>query len=311
MYGGWHDYQQWADHDFRPRASFDAFAEAVEDETPAPDAPAPEPADAGEPPSADEASDGDYDGEDDDGYEDAYEGEYDADADGYDGEDEDEGEWDDYDADGYDDRDAYDETDRYDQAEHREPVVTWDEGEGELTGTWQDTQGALAGDYAGAPTDITMDPLPTGLPVRSDEPVHADPLLTGPVFTSDSFEWPDEDGDLYLDSTPMVRPYARTGGRTKSKYDLRLETLLSTMPDPTMDYRRLAGDHEQICRLCEVSRSTAEVSAKLSIPLGVAKVLIGDVVDMGLVIIHESEAAPGDRPSFMLMQRVLSGLQRL
>src|SRR5438067_9965079 len=33
LYGGWHDYQEWADHDFRPRAKFDAITEAIHPES--------------------------------------------------------------------------------------------------------------------------------------------------------------------------------------------------------------------------------------------------------------------------------------
>ena len=53
------------------------------------------------------------------------------------------------------------------------------------------------------------------------------------------------------------------------------------------------------------------MAAHLRLPLGVARVLIGDMAGMGLVLIHQSGMVVGDRPSIEFMERVLSGLRRL
>jgi hypothetical protein len=55
----------------------------------------------------------------------------------------------------------------------------------------------------------------------------------------------------------------------------------------------------------------AEISAHLRIPLGVVRVLIGDMAGLGLVLIHDSGMVSGDRPSMEFLERVLSGLRRL
>jgi hypothetical protein len=56
----------------------------------------------------------------------------------------------------------------------------------------------------------------------------------------------------------------------------------------------------------------AEVAALLAIPLGVARVLLGDMAGLGLVIVHQTASSTGKGgPDLALMERVLSGLRRL
>jgi hypothetical protein len=110
------------------------------------------------------------------------------------------------------------------------------------------------------------------------------------------------------------RPYALTRGRTRSHADLELETLISTAwldeDEGGLDRRQQA-----IIRLCREVLSVAEVSARLDIPLGVAKVLIGDLADEGLLHIyrtgqpseHRDDAEP--EPDVALLARVLDGLR--
>ncbi len=111
---------------------------------------------------------------------------------------------------------------------------------------------------------------------------------------------------------PLVRPYAMTGGRTRPRYQLAIEALVSTTADPT----RLQGqlpEHQRICRLCIEIKSVAEVSALLSIPLGVARILVADLAEAGLVAIHQpgGDEAAGGQPDVTLLERVLSGLRKL
>jgi hypothetical protein len=70
-------------------------------------------------------------------------------------------------------------------------------------------------------------------------------------------------------------------------------------------------EHRSICDLCLDTRSVAEVAALLRLPLGVVRVLIGDVAGLGLVLVHSSNQTVGDRPSIEFMERVLSGLRRI
>lgn len=107
----------------------------------------------------------------------------------------------------------------------------------------------------------------------------------------------------------LVRPYFRTKGRTRPGLELSLEALVSTS-DKGLDSGKLSvPEFQSICKLCVDTRSVAEVAAVMRLPLGVARVLIGDAAAAELVIVHSHEQMAGDRPSIEFMERVLSGLR--
>jgi hypothetical protein len=112
---------------------------------------------------------------------------------------------------------------------------------------------------------------------------------------------------------PLVRPYAMTGGRTRPRYQLAIEALVHTSAEPA----RLQGqlpEHQRICRLCYEIKSVAEISALLTIPLGVARILVADLAEAGLVAIHQpggDDANSDGQPDVTLLERVLSGLRKL
>ena len=108
-----------------------------------------------------------------------------------------------------------------------------------------------------------------------------------------------------------VRPYTWTRGRTKSGFDLAIETLLSTSRRGREQMGMLQVEHRAVAELCGEARSVAEVAALLSLPLGVARVLLGDMAGLGLVTVHQTASSAGNAPDLALMERVLSGLRRL
>ncbi|WP_232665313.1 DUF742 domain-containing protein [Pseudonocardia sp. TRM90224] len=104
-----------------------------------------------------------------------------------------------------------------------------------------------------------------------------------------------------------VRPYVFTGGRTKPRFDLAIEALVTAVAAPPGPPRTMEQD--EVVRLCGEARSVAEIAALMRVPLGVARVLIGDLAMAGLVEVH---SAPGEKgPDLALLERVLSGLRRL
>jgi hypothetical protein len=107
-----------------------------------------------------------------------------------------------------------------------------------------------------------------------------------------------------------VRPYAMTGGRTRPTHDaLAIESLVSTTSTVELT-PKLTVEQRAIAVLCHDLLSIAEVSAKLHLPLGVVRILVGDMADEHLVMVHRPAHA-GDRPDLALLERVLSGLHSI
>ena len=108
----------------------------------------------------------------------------------------------------------------------------------------------------------------------------------------------------------LVRPYYMTGGRARpAQNDLEIEALVSTTAQGERS-PKLTVEQRAIIALCRDLLSIAEVSARLDLPLGVARVVIGDMAAQGLVILHRPTTV-GDRPDLALLQRVLYGLNQI
>lgn len=113
------------------------------------------------------------------------------------------------------------------------------------------------------------------------------------------------------DAAAMVRPYQWTGGRTKATVHLELETLVSTSEAGRDEDALRTLEHRTVATLCRHPHAVAEVAAKLSVPLGVARVLLSDMAGQGLITVHQTVADEDSAAHLMLMERVLSGLRRL
>jgi len=139
------------------------------------------------------------------------------------------------------------------------------------------------------------------MPAREVIPVV--PQEETPVFEPSLPESPD---------ASIVRAYAWTGGRTRSNISLEIETLVSANDQSRQSAGILQAEHQHVVELCRSPRSVAEVAALMRLPLGVVKVLLGDMAERGLVDVHQTaSSAGGDTPDLGLMERVLSGLRRL
>jgi hypothetical protein len=168
----------------------------------------------------------------------------------------------------------------------------------------------------------------SGIPAQSDWDSKEIPTVgpensgAAPLF-NDGGSW-DSSADLFSDhhtgiqappptqaESTLVRAYFKTGGRTRPDYDLAIEALVSTSERGMNPDSAVRQEHRSICDLCLETRSVAEIAVHLKLPLGAARVLIGDMAGMGLILIHQSGTVVGDRPSIEFMERVLSGLRRL
>ncbi|MFC4111545.1 DUF742 domain-containing protein [Nonomuraea zeae] len=119
-------------------------------------------------------------------------------------------------------------------------------------------------------------------------------------------EWVDEEAG------PVVRPYAVARGRTQptsAAVDL-LATVVSTgLPAPakaelSVPHRRLLSS------VAGQARPVVEVASELGLPVGVIRVLLGDLLEHGLVTVRP----PRDKtasPSESLLREVINGLRAL
>jgi hypothetical protein len=135
------------------------------------------------------------------------------------------------------------------------------------------------------------------------EVIRGTPMPTGPIGVPVS--------QAVESSASAVRPYSWTRGRTRPGYDLAVETLVSTSPRGRDQVAVVQLEHRAVAELCTQTRSVAEIAALLPVPLGVARVLLGDMAALGLVVVHQRKSSNGDLPDLALMERVLSGLRRL
>jgi hypothetical protein len=122
--------------------------------------------------------------------------------------------------------------------------------------------------------------------------------------------------DLYdedvVEDARVVRPYALTRGRTRSgRVDLPLEALVRGVAGA--NDRSTTPERRRILELSSASiLSVVELSAHLSLPLGVIRVLVGDLADEGLVVVHTGSlsAAPA-ATNLKVLESVLNGISSL
>ena len=116
--------------------------------------------------------------------------------------------------------------------------------------------------------------------------------------------WADEDAG------PVVRPYAMIGGRTEStRPDLDLISVVVTNRSMSADTVGLGPEHLAITSLCQGPLSVAEVAAHLDLPLGVVRVLLGDLLDRGIVRVRQP--AQGASSDEQMLRAVINGLRSL
>ena len=108
----------------------------------------------------------------------------------------------------------------------------------------------------------------------------------------------------------FVRPYALTGGRTRSeRSNLTLETLILSNATGAAALPELPPERRDVIRMCAEAISVAELSALLNVPIGVARVLASDMHADGYLDAHEPMPEGTDLAA--VLERVLDGLRVL
>lgn len=127
----------------------------------------------------------------------------------------------------------------------------------------------------------------------------------GAVPGQDPEEWADEE-------YASVRPYTVTRGRTRPSDTLPIEALVRA----TSGFRRgMSSETRQILELAKDDYlSVAELSAHMKLPVGVVRVLVGDLSAQQLVRVDgltASESSYTPATSLSVLESVLNGISAL
>jgi hypothetical protein len=109
----------------------------------------------------------------------------------------------------------------------------------------------------------------------------------------------------------VVPVYAFTRGRTRSAgRDLPLEAVVTAAKANTRQGALLQSESLAIVTMCSRPLSLAEIGAALRVPVGVARVLVGDLVNAGYLVAHLPQHTTHDGgPTQAILGRLLDGLR--
>jgi hypothetical protein len=109
---------------------------------------------------------------------------------------------------------------------------------------------------------------------------------------------------------PVVRPYAVTRGRTRPAGPaIGLIDLVVSAGRHSAEARGLAPEHRRLLGLCGAPIALADLASDADLPLGVVRVLVGDLQERGLVTVAASSA--GSNQDEQVLRSVLDGLRAL
>jgi hypothetical protein len=123
----------------------------------------------------------------------------------------------------------------------------------------------------------------------------------------------DGSGDRWFDrdAGPVVRPYALTKGRTLpsggESFDL-IDVVVATS-DRVPEYFRPGPEHRRLLSLCRRPTPIVDLTSEIDLPLGVVRVLLGDLISEGLVRVLSTQKQPATDQR--LLRMVLDGLESL
>lgn len=109
---------------------------------------------------------------------------------------------------------------------------------------------------------------------------------------------------------PVVRPYALTGGRTRpagERFDLL--ALICAVRGVTRDLLELGPEQLDVLRRCQVPTPAADLASDLDLPLGVIRILVSDLRELGLVTIHQTSTV--GLTDTKILKDVADGLRRI
>jgi hypothetical protein len=109
----------------------------------------------------------------------------------------------------------------------------------------------------------------------------------------------------------LVRPYMLTRGRTSSSlgvFELHAPALALITPEQLG--RGATPEDRRIVELCQTPMSVAELSARIGMPVGVLRVLVGDLVVGRMLHVRQSDD-PAEHRDVRLLERLLEGIRAI
>jgi hypothetical protein len=107
-----------------------------------------------------------------------------------------------------------------------------------------------------------------------------------------------------------LRPYLLTGGRARPLAEtLEIEAQVVTTAAGLVAIETAEYEQRDILLLCRIPLAVAEVAARLGLHLGVARVLVGDLLVLEHLGLRRPEAVPHRKVD--ILERVIRGLQAI
>jgi len=108
----------------------------------------------------------------------------------------------------------------------------------------------------------------------------------------------------------LARPYLIAQGRTRpTGVALALEALVVRTAEGERRLPSLHFEHRDLLLLSSEPVSVIELAVRLSVPIGVTRILVGDLADSGMVEV--TQLPETDQPDIVLLERVLHGLRAI
>ncbi len=140
-----------------------------------------------------------------------------------------------------------------------------------------------------------------------DEPAPPAGALIRPFLdTGAETAGPDGDADA---AGPILRPFLLTAGRVAGQDSIAIETQVVATDQGHTEGAGLGFERRDIVALCGDPLSVAEIAARLSLHLGVVRVLVGDLAGEGHLSVYLPNADAADDVDTLL--RVIRGLRAI
>jgi hypothetical protein len=116
-------------------------------------------------------------------------------------------------------------------------------------------------------------------------------------------EWLDEDAGR------VARPYMVTGGRTRPRGERQFDLIDIVVATGAQARRAFSPgpEHSHLLGLCQRPTVVADLTAAVGLPLGLVRVLLGDLLYEDLISVSKQ----AQRTDMRLLQKVLDSLKAL